>query len=381
MISTTSGLMLMLAPLILPLQDTVRVSAALHVGEVDGPDEYVLGYVSGLSGDAEGNVYVTDSRLTRVQVYDSLGQFTQTMGRRGRGPGEMQRPLGGTALGGGWVGVADLGLPAYLWFAGDGTPLHRERLVSTPFAPETLRTDWNGGIVDSRRSPGGDENSFAVLRLRLQADQAGWRVETDSLWVPTTTAGTRVDLTIPEKNRNLGSVSMPFAPETVWTAFEYGVAYSPDGSYEIYFSNFSEKEAELLLKHDAPNRRIPDVLRERFLRAQVAELEDLAERARTDASRWIDDLYVPERFPGVLKLLTDHFGRLWVLRGGTRGLLEFDVWSDGGTYVGTMQLETDAWPNIDFVTVSGTHVLALFTVEFGVHQIRAFSIPQRLRGQ
>ena len=48
--------------------------------------------ISALEVDDEGNIYVLDSRECRIQVFNKDGDYLQTIGRKGEGPGEFQRP-------------------------------------------------------------------------------------------------------------------------------------------------------------------------------------------------------------------------------------------------------------------------------------------------
>jgi hypothetical protein len=43
--------------------------------------------------DDEGNIYILDSAKKSIQIYDKKGHFLQKFGRKGQGPGEMERPI------------------------------------------------------------------------------------------------------------------------------------------------------------------------------------------------------------------------------------------------------------------------------------------------
>jgi len=53
--------------------------------------ESLLYYISEMTVDAEGNVYVVDNRSFRVAVFGSDGNYRHAIGRRGSGPGEFQQ--------------------------------------------------------------------------------------------------------------------------------------------------------------------------------------------------------------------------------------------------------------------------------------------------
>ena len=64
----------------------------LSLGSVD--DENTMFYQIGdIATDSQGNLYVLDSGNQRIQKYDKNGNFLQTIGRKGQGPGEFMRPF------------------------------------------------------------------------------------------------------------------------------------------------------------------------------------------------------------------------------------------------------------------------------------------------
>jgi len=56
-------------------------------------DENYLFYRAGnIAVDKEGNIYVSDGGNHRIQKFDSDGNYLQTIGRKGQGPGEFESP-------------------------------------------------------------------------------------------------------------------------------------------------------------------------------------------------------------------------------------------------------------------------------------------------
>lgn len=64
----------------------------LSIGSVD--DENTTFYqVGDIAVDSQGNMFVVDSGNQRIQKYDKDGNYLQTIGRKGQGPGEFMRPF------------------------------------------------------------------------------------------------------------------------------------------------------------------------------------------------------------------------------------------------------------------------------------------------
>jgi len=70
----------------------LELEVDLVIGGEDVDENYMFRRVSDIEVDEEGNIYVLDSRECRIQKYDKNGRYLKTIGRKGEGPGEFQRP-------------------------------------------------------------------------------------------------------------------------------------------------------------------------------------------------------------------------------------------------------------------------------------------------
>jgi hypothetical protein len=71
---------------------TLGLEEDLSIGSVD--DKNTMFYQIGdIAVDSQGNLYVLDSGNQRIQKYDTDGNYVQTIGRKGQGPGEFMRPF------------------------------------------------------------------------------------------------------------------------------------------------------------------------------------------------------------------------------------------------------------------------------------------------
>jgi len=64
----------------------------LSIGN-DSDDNYMFYRVMDICVDEAGNIYVLENRNYRVQKFDRSGQYLQTVGRQGQGPGEFEGPI------------------------------------------------------------------------------------------------------------------------------------------------------------------------------------------------------------------------------------------------------------------------------------------------
>jgi hypothetical protein len=63
----------------------------LSIGQADGPEEYIFGYMWQLAVDEKQNVYVIERAGSEyhIRVFDKSGKYIRTIGRIGQGPGEF----------------------------------------------------------------------------------------------------------------------------------------------------------------------------------------------------------------------------------------------------------------------------------------------------
>jgi hypothetical protein len=58
----------------------------------ENDENYMFNGVTDVATDSQGNIYVLDRMNFRVQKFDHNGQYLQTIGKKGQGPGEFERP-------------------------------------------------------------------------------------------------------------------------------------------------------------------------------------------------------------------------------------------------------------------------------------------------
>jgi len=65
----------------------------LTIGKEEGDENEVFSMIPAEAVDSKGNIYILDLFNCRVQKFDSAGTYLQTIGNRGKGPGEFLRPM------------------------------------------------------------------------------------------------------------------------------------------------------------------------------------------------------------------------------------------------------------------------------------------------
>ena len=75
-------------------QPAWRLVEHVRIGSVDGTGPDAFGQIRGLGVSAEGLVHVLDHQAGQVRVFAPNGGHVRTLGRMGRGPGELLGPFG-----------------------------------------------------------------------------------------------------------------------------------------------------------------------------------------------------------------------------------------------------------------------------------------------
>lgn len=75
-----------------PTKSSIRLHRTIMLGAPDGRPDQIFGFVTDVGLDSNGNLYVVDPYLKRISVFDSAGNFVDSWGRTGAGPGEFVEP-------------------------------------------------------------------------------------------------------------------------------------------------------------------------------------------------------------------------------------------------------------------------------------------------
>jgi uncharacterized protein YifE (UPF0438 family) len=65
----------------------------LSIGEAEGREEYMFSQIMDVGVDDEENIYILDFLESHIKVFSKSGEYLRTIGRRGQGPGEIQRAM------------------------------------------------------------------------------------------------------------------------------------------------------------------------------------------------------------------------------------------------------------------------------------------------
>ena len=116
----------------------------ITIGRLDGPEEYLFGSIRSIAVGDDGTVYILDLQAQHVRVFDSLGVYMETLGRRGEGPGEFTEAEAIAALPDGRLAVRDPDNQRVTVFGPGQGEIAEWRYTGSVYTVSPLYTDARG---------------------------------------------------------------------------------------------------------------------------------------------------------------------------------------------------------------------------------------------
>ena len=320
----------------LDLVEELRIGAALGT-DIDDPE--LFGQVISLAVDEDENTYVADYQSGEIRVFDREGNFVQTIGRRGEGPGEF-RVLAGVVWdrGSSVLWAVDAGGRRFNVFDRAGLGLATQPYGRDSYNAQIPWTGYSDLIGFMYYS---EPRDFDML-LKARTSPDGELAIVDSLAVPqglgemdTYSAGLEIRV-------------VPLQPETSHAVGPHGgVWLSTSSEFRLHKVDFSG-----------------DTVRTVELRRPARQLS----RSERDSVAKANDLptgRIPRQMPVIGRHLAGPNGWIWV---PVEGDSTWEVFDDFGYHVGrvTSPVPLDSPPRI--VPGAGT-ITGVTTDELGVQYV------------
>lgn len=308
------AIVLLFLPTLLASQAT-SIPSLVPTVSLPGPGPILFAQVQDAVPTADGGVLVLDLGNHALYRFDTAGRFLDSLGRRGRGPGEFQVPAALVRTGDGGMGVLDITLRVVLWW--DRRGRHQSQA--------SLPADW--ALVDLRE---GNGNAAWIKSQSFRDDQIVFaRVRPGEVLVDST-----MHIVTPAGARNGGGpgLTCTFCPWTPW----------PGGGLVV-----AAGDTVYALTHLGPDglpgqvwsRRVP------ARRRSAEEISMLAGQLRRGPGGGAPNPEggggapaVSPWAPRVASLGVDSRGRLWALvHHGGEAQAVLDVFSPDGAHLATIR--------------------------------------------
>jgi hypothetical protein len=280
-----------------------RVEPVLHIGVLDGAEEYVFGDVGGIVLSEEGLLYVLDVQVPAVRVYDTEGRHVRTFGRRGGGPGELAQPTGMGILPDGRVLVSDPRNTRVNVYSADGEPLDSWPMPGGFFSSDQLHVTASGEayVVAMLSEPMSPSMRSGLIRVGPPGTPADtiqppeWEFEPPAL-VAQVESG---------QSRAISRAPVPFGPQSSWTFSPLGHVV---GGVSTRYAIDAFPPGGRILRMERPVEPVPVAAGERAHR----EFTTTRNMRRTDPSwRWSGPSIPSSKAP-FTSVRADAEGRVWV---------------------------------------------------------------------
>jgi len=101
---------------------TVDLKEIFRLGGESESEEEFFGVIMRITTDAKNNIYVLDTQLSEVKIYDTNGKYLKTIGREGEGPGEFRNPADMFFMPDGNIGVMQVFPGKIVMLTANGDP-------------------------------------------------------------------------------------------------------------------------------------------------------------------------------------------------------------------------------------------------------------------
>ncbi len=289
----------------------------LAIGSLED-ENYSFYRIGGMAVDSQGNIYVVDSGNQRIQKYDKDGNYLQTIGRKGQGPGEFMRPFNILLDEQDNIYLMEIRRLHLFDPKGNFMKSFVPPMFIMGFAAESEGNIIGQGLVSSEKA-----QNFGVMIL----DNEGKIIKTIAEY-PGMSMVSRKDATF--------SFNHSYRPQLVFSPVEKkGAVYGYGSEYKLIVTDFSG-EAFLIIKKDEPSQSISRREKNKII---DDVLEDTADE---EEGRWPRDVVeegadFPDHRPFFNGVGTDDLGRIYVSKQKSildeSQDLEFDIFGPDGYYL------------------------------------------------
>ncbi len=314
----------------------LRISEVVSISDDSLPEGVVLEIPVSVSLHSSGNVYVCDGTAADIKVFDGLGKFSGTIGRKGQGPGEFSarslvhvsehallvwdrstRKLSLFTLGGRFLKSLEF------IQARDGYPMQMRSLPDGRFVIETERIN-----EQSRRFP--QECLIGLYSSKLEFIK--------KLYARPVYRYKRIF------DPGYAEVHQPYNPRVYWDVIPTGrLVIGCSDRYEIEIHDPDKGKLKIFSGKYTPVRVVEEDQRDYFSQMTVSFVlkSGLRTTKRGAPSYIVDNTSFPKYKPAFDSLRTDSDGNIWIhvyREGRDSEKRTFDGFSRDGEYIGQVKI-------------------------------------------
>lgn len=143
----------------------IDIRYAGKIGDIEAEDEnYIFNFPIDIKADKNGNIYVLDNGSYRIKKFSSKGRFLKTIGRKGKGPNEIETAKSIAVSADNNIIVADWGNMAYKIFFENGDLIENYSLANENYQILLLDFDLfsNASMVLPKKN---SDNLYMIMNF------------------------------------------------------------------------------------------------------------------------------------------------------------------------------------------------------------------------
>jgi hypothetical protein len=350
----------------------------LRIGSAGGDPLYQFGQIAGIAVTEDGGIFVLDQQAGEVKGFSASGEWQQTIGRSGAGPGELGQQAGPLLLGAAdTLVVPDLANQRVNLFGMDGSMYGSYRVDLSQGIPVRWESFGKGVVVSQLRS-------FALPNQPAP--------DTMDAIVARAADGEIIDtlLTMPAGKTFQFSGGAPefhfFTAEPAWALTpDMEIAYGVNDDYRIGLYDRSGSLARII-KKPFTRGAVTETDKELFTDAlmRVWEQAGVPPQALPTLKQGIN---FNDTYPAYFQFMSGPAGSLWVQHVQainrmtedqlsnfnpllTLGGPEWDVFDNQGRFLGTIEMPTGFQP-VRFV---GDRIYGIWRDDLEVQHVMALRV-------
>jgi len=289
----------------------------LSIGREDDAN-YMFYAVRKIDVDDQGNIYVLEGRNCRLQKFDRTGQYLQTIGRKGQGPGEFQKPS--------W------------FFLGEENNIYVSEYVKIHIfngKGEYIKSILLSNLT-TEFSIAPDENIFGIASIKTEQESNQCILKMDSKGKMIKNIS-KFAAMVPVTRKGTGKMVMAFVVSHEYNPdlyFSRTVNNKHLYAHSLEYSLFQvdlEGNLELIIKKEEPQHAISQEEKNKIY-SRFSEIEEKWPKGVVKEA-----VQFPSHRPYFSRIATDERGRIYVRRVkpaiDESEEVEFDIFSKEGYYL------------------------------------------------
>jgi hypothetical protein len=309
-------------------EETVGMTEMWRIGGDTDDDAEFFGVLNQVTTDEAGNVYLLDRQLTEVKIFSPDGEYINTIGREGEGPGEFRRPSDLFVTPDGHVAVMQGAPGKIILLTRDGQPAGEYPMPASDdggfrfFSGGRMKA---GQVVLAMSENAFNDDGMTRSTHLVRVDDAG--AET-ARYMTLTTRWRRSDTIIDESDSRGWWVNWDMSPDgRVFANWEFG-------EYAVHVWNADGTKDRVIEMDYEPRVRSADEKEQAYQR-----MSGFIRRIPNS------ELRISENAQAIQNIFVRDDGSLWVL--SSRGAIDapegsigqFDVYDKDGRFAKRITLE------------------------------------------